>query len=416
MERIHPRLENPDYIFRRTKDDDPEVWRLLCDKLRQNASVIIYNDETLIPAMENAGISHEDAINYTIHACNWPDAPSYAVVDTMGGSIAWMIMNALIDNGKLRKNFAAIDELYDEVGKRFRDDIRPHIQRYRERYRSGKKQPPTENICITDCFTEGCIDNVRGMYDGGVRYSAIYTLVRHIGTAADIMAALDKVVYTEHDCTLEKMVTALSDDFAKEAPLKTMCLKSPKYGTDSDAADYHAKRLMNMLLDIIDEETVNKDGVRDVISFNVTITDMNHIADGAGLCATPDGRACGAPLSENLSPTVGFNESVTALLNSVSKLPFNRIHAGAFNMRLRRDLVSGDDGLDRLAALTDVYFDNGGMQLQVSVADTAELREAQKHPENYKDLMVRITGYSAVFVDMSPSAQEEIIRRDEIGE
>ena len=60
MERIHPRLENPDYIFRRTKDDDPEVWRLLCDKLRQNASVIIYNDETLIPAMENAGISHAD--------------------------------------------------------------------------------------------------------------------------------------------------------------------------------------------------------------------------------------------------------------------------------------------------------------------------------------------------------------------
>ena len=160
---------------------------------------------------------------------------------------------------------------------------------------------------------------------------------------------------------------------------------------------------------------MNKDGVRDVISFNVTITDMNHIADGAGLCATPDGRACGAPLSENLSPTVGFNESVTALLNSVSKLPFNRIHAGAFNMRLRRDLVSGKDGLDRLAALTDVYFDNGGMQLQVSVADTAELREAQKHPENYKDLMVRITGYSAVFVDMSPSAQEEIIRRYEIG-
>ena len=85
-------------------------------------------------------------------------------------------------------------------------------------------------------------------------------------------------------------------------------------------------------------------------------------------------------------------------------------------MRLRRDLVSGEDGLDRLAVLTDVYFDNGGMQLQVSVADTAELREAQKHPENYKDLMVRITGYSAVFVDMSPSAQEEIIRRDEIGE
>ena len=416
IEHIHPRLENPVYIFRRTKNDDDELWHLLCDKLRQNASVIIYNDETMIPAMENAGISHEDAINYTIHACNWPDAPSYAVTDTIGGSIAYMIMNALLDNGKLRKNFTSIDELYSEIGSRFREDIRPHFKRYRERYRSGVKQNPTENICITDCFTEGCLENVRGMYDGGVRYPAIYTLLRHIGTTADIMASLDKNVYAEHNCTLEEMAAAIADNFEKEIPLRTMCLKAPKYGTDSDAADYHAKRLLNMLLDIIDEETLNENGIRDVISFNVTITDMNHIVDGANLCATPDGRFCGAPLSENLSPTVGHTESITALLNSVSKLPFNRIHSGAFNMRLRRDLVSGDDGLERLAVLTDVYFSNGGMQLQVSVADTAELREAQKHPENYKDLMVRITGYSAVFVDMSPNAQEEIIRRDEIAE
>ena len=79
-----------------------------------------------------------------------------------------------------------------------------------------------------------------------------------------------------------------------------------------------------------------------------------------------------------------------------------------------KNLVAGQDGLERLMILLDVYFENGGMQVQLSVADTAELRDAQAHPENYPDLMVRITGYSAVFVDMCPKAQEEIIRRDEV--
>lgn len=415
MEHIQPRFENPVYIYRWTKEDPRERWELLCDKLRQNSSILVYNDETMVPAMKNTGIAEADAINYTIHACNWPDIPSYAVVDTIGGPIPKMIMGALLDGDRLRRDYPNLDELYQAVADDFRAVVREHFDGYRARYRSGNPLPPSETLSCTDCFTDGTIDAARGMLDGGVRYPVIYTLLRNIGTAADIMAALEEMVYRRQECTLEELAQALANDFQTTPRLRTIGLKSPKFGTDNDTADRHAVRLLTMLLDIIDEESLNDQGERDVVSLNVTITDMWHIQEGATLCATPDGRACGAPLSENLSPTVGVVESVTALLNSVSKLPFSRIHSGAFNLRLRGDLVRDDEGLQRLCALAEAYLENGGMQLQISVADTAELRAAQKHPENYKDLMVRITGYSAVFVDMSRNAQEEIIRRDEMG-
>jgi formate C-acetyltransferase len=172
---------------------------------------------------------------------------------------------------------------------------------------------------------------------------------------------------------------------------------------------------MRDLLDVIDREATNEQGLRDVLTLNVTINDMNHLWQGGAMAATVDGRLAGTPLSENLSPTVGYAQSVTQLLNSVAKLPFDRIHSGALNVRLRRDAVRGKAGLIRLKALIETYFEQGGMQLQISIADTEELRRAQQCPENYGDLSVRITGYSAIFVDMSPTAQEEFIRRDELG-
>ena len=130
--------------------------------------------------------------------------------------------------------------------------------------------------------------------------------------------------------------------------------------------------------------------------------------------STVDGRRKGKPLSENLGPTVGYSKGVTSLLNSVSKLPFDRIHSGALNLRLRKNLVANDIGILRIKALIQAYFEQGGMQLQLSIADTEELKEAQNNPDDYRDLMVRITGYSAIFVDMSKGAQNEFIRREEL--
>jgi formate C-acetyltransferase len=102
------------------------------------------------------------------------------------------------------------------------------------------------------------------------------------------------------------------------------------------------------------------------------------------------------------------------MLRSVAKLPLTRIHSGALNVRLRPNWFAGEEGLTRLADVLRAYFDLGGLQVQLSLVDVETLRDAQRHPERHRDLMVRITGYSAAFVDMTPSAQDEIIRREEM--
>ena len=104
------------------------------------------------------------------------------------------------------------------------------------------------------------------------------------------------------------------------------------------------------------------------------------------------------------------------MLRSISKLPFDRFNSGALNIRIQRQMVSGNEGLHRLAALLRTYFDMGGLQAQLSVVDTKELLDAQINPDAHRDLMVRITGYSAVFIDMCKRAQDEIIRRQEMDE
>lgn len=413
--RINPRYENPVYVYRRTKDRNDKVWRILCDKIRKNASVLVYNDETVIPAFMSAGIEKSEAANYTVHGCNWPDIPAkYCVVGMTGGSIARMILEELVDSEcKPKRVFASADEVMHAAADTFRTSIRHCFYDYRARFRKGRPFLPPETISCTDCFTEGVLENGNTMDNGAVKYPVIYTLLRHIATAADILASIEKNIFREKNFTFAELTEAMRHDFTGYEKIHKYCLTAPKFGTDNDEADRYAVRMMTLLQDIVDQEAVNKDGIKDVISFNVTITDMAHIHEGAQLPASPDGRRKGAPLSENLSPTAGCAESVTALLNSVSKLPFDRICSGALNVRLSKKLVGGEKGLQRLMILADTYFERGGMQMQVSVADTAELRDAQLHPENYKDLMVRITGYSAVFTDMCPAAQNEIIRRDE---
>lgn len=425
---IHPRLENPVYVFRRTEEDDQEVWTTVCDKLRQNASLLIYNDETVIPAMEESGIEAYDAVNYTIHGCNWPDIPGKnAQVHQVGIPMPTLIMQAMFDeNGMPRQQFTGMEDIYEAIEKKWKGIVRKACEDYRRLYgasatqRNEKKEslsiPVFDNLLYcTDCFMEGPLEAAATYRKGNVKYTVFYCLLRYVGTAVDMLAAMEEVIFGKNPIPLEVLAEALKENYVGYDGLRSRLLKAPKYGGDDDRADKHGVRMMKMMQDVVSRETVNpKTGKKDVYIWNVTITDMNHIRVGRELGATPDGRLAGTPVSENLSPTAGMAKSVTALLNSVSKLPFGRVCSGALNVRIAKGMIEGDVGLERLKVLLEVYFRKGGMQCQLSATDTGELKEAQKHPELYKDLMVRITGYSAVFVDMGATAQNEIIRRDEM--
>ncbi|MBQ6789567.1 MAG: hypothetical protein IJO81_05220 [Clostridia bacterium] len=411
LEEIHPRLENPVYVFRRTDRDDTLLFRLAADKMRQNSSLLIYNDETVIPSIIYTGVETGDAVNYTIHGCNWPDIQGLNTYRVFHMPLPVLIMESLFD-GELnpKGDLTDVDSIYDLIGKRFREALR---QKYAEVLSERNTPFYREYLRVSDCFKKGVLEAaVAG--ESCIKYPFVYSRLMNIGTAADMLSSLEYNVCAGK-VSADRLCAALKADFEDYDDVLKLCINAPKYGHDDERADRHARRLMTFLTDIVNEETKDPEtGERVIYAPTITITDMGHIEEGMQIGATPDGRRAGAPFSENLSPSKGQSASVTSLINSVTSLPFERISSGALNVRLSSDMVSGDSGLDRLTSVFDVYFRRGGMQMQLSVADRETLRAAQADPDSYRDLMVRITGYSAVFVDMAKAAQEEVISRDSL--
>lgn len=413
LRRYDVRYKNPVYIYRYTPEQNEADWKLCCDLVRQNASILIYNDLTMIPAMMNGNVEEKDAVEYTLHSCNWPNlAGQDMLVHCLEIWPVERILKILMNDDKtLRRPYAGMDEIYEALFEDYHKEVLQVYENYRQRFET---EPLPWLLTAAECFMADTAETTRCLWDGGVKYPLIQHAFRNVATAADILSAIDWVVYQNGYCTLEELIAAAASDFAGQEPLRKKCRQAPKYGSDDPFANAHAARMMEGMMAIGDAESV-AEGKRVVYHTYTTTTDMWHLDRGRGTMATPDGRHAGDPLSENLSPTVGVTTGgVTALLNSVASLPLNKVNAGAFNVKLQRSWVSGDEGLERLMTLLEVFFEKGGMQVQLSCTDAAELRAAQKDPEKYKDLMVRVTGYSAIFVDMNRRAQEEIIRRDEV--
>lgn len=412
LERVIPGLENPVIVLRYTSDMPDSIWRIACDKMRNNSSFMVYNDENVIPAMIHCGIEKDDAYTYTMHGCNWPDIPGQErPISGCSVSLPHYFHKALID-GEEPNN---IDELYNRFANLIKSDIDRCFENARQ-YRKKWNEYAPGTLRVDDCFYDGPIANARSWGIGGVKYGTLLGSIRFIGTATDCFSAIDELVFSSEKVSIGELRKALENDFNGYEPLRQLCLNAPKYGRDDDRADKHAVRILNIVTGIFDQAS-QLDSSDGLIATRCLTTDMGHIGEGWGLGATPDGRHAGKPFSDNTSPYPGScTKGITAMFRSITKLPLNRFNSGALNVRIQRKFVSGDDGLERLMALLRTYFDMGGLQVQLSIADTNELRSAQLNPEAYRDLMVRITGYSAVFVDMCKNAQDEIIRRQEMEE
>lgn len=407
---IHPTLKNPVYICRYTKEDSSKWLDILSEKIKENSSLLIYNDETVIPAHLHIGVEKENAVNYSIHPCNWADIDGGSVIEGHCGKPLPFILNEVLHSGR---DFKSMEDIYTATEETYAELLKGRFSEYRKKY--SENAPSTcSTLSLTECFRRGFIDNIDKGAKDRVKYPAVYVYLRNIGTAADMLSTVDHLVFREKKYSLQRLVEAADNNFESDLEILKACKNAPKFGNDDPLADRHAVSLMTRLLDLIDKEATNSQGIRDVITLNVTINDSNHLEDGEVLNATVDGRRKGEPLSENLSPAAGVSHSVTEVMNSVSKLPFDRIHSGALNIRLSSSALKAENAERGIRALMETYFGKGGMQLQFSIVDTNELYAAQKNPEKYSDLLVRITGYSAVFVDMAKGAQDEFIRREEL--
>jgi len=412
LERVVPRFENPVVVLRYTRDLPEAIWRLACERMRANASMMVYSDENIVPAMEEAGISPERAVTYTMHGCNWPDIPGVQRTTMTHFLQLPRLLRACLVEGESMPG--STEALYAAVSAAVAADLEIAFAGERLRRQEWDARAPGA-LRLDDCFLEGPVERGRSWSCGGVEYTHAVVSICGLATAADMVAALEAHGFGHGEVALPELIAALEDDFESREDLRQMLLAAPKFGRDDDRVDDHAVRLLELALEHVGR--ARRAGEPDEIpAFHCLETDMRHRPFGADLGATPDGRRAGEPISENTSPMPGScGRGLTAMLRSLAKLPFHRIHSGALNLRLQPKLFAGEGGLDRLAQVLRTYLDLGGLQVQLSLASVEELRHAQAHPEQHRDLMVRITGYSAAFVDMTPAAQEEIIRREEMG-
>ncbi len=260
-------------------------------------------------------------------------------------------------------------------------------------------------------LTDDCIQKGKDYNSGGARYNNTFVQAVGIGSIADSLAALKQVVFEQEELPLPRFIQVLDDDFrGMEALRQRLLNKTHKYGNDDDYADDLMVRTFRMLFEAIDGRPNTKGGAFRVEMLPTTC----HVYFGEVCLASPDGRRQGLPLSEGISPVQGADrQGPTAVLKSASKMDHVKTGGTLLNMKFSPSLLEGEQGIDNLHSLVRSYFKLDGHHMQFNVVGAAKLREAQAKPEEHRDLIVRVAGYSDYFCDLSKSLQDEIIKRTE---
>lgn len=445
-EQVVPRFKNPVIVVRYAPDmmkAHAVVWRTLVNKMRDSASMMVYNERDIIAAYIKSGADEQDARQFEHFGCNWPTLPGMdgggcwhmqlwcdditdAEREQLKPGVDWQIrpggitqlfMDALYELAD--RDDATIDDFYSRLGAGYGAFMRKKLRRaLTEREILFRQRPGI--LLMQDCFFRETIERGADYLTGGCRYYAVENSFGGFATLVDCLSAVDTLVFRDQALTLRELCDAVKDNFKRRPDIRALCQNAPKLGSDDRFANAHGARALNTLTDAVyqvAEEFRWADTAENRIIIRESIeTDTSHIRMGASLGATPDGRLAGEPLSQNCQPSVGAStKGLTAMLRSMASLPFDRIMSGAQNISILPRLFQGAAGLSLLSSILGTYFELGGLQTQISAVDVEELLDAQINPDAHRDLMVRVTGYSAVFVDMIKSAQDDVIRRELLG-
>jgi len=265
---------------------------------------------------------------------------------------------------------------------------------------------PFLSIIISDCIEKG-----RDYNAGGARYNTDYIQGVGIGTITDSLSAIKYHVFDQKNINMEKLKEVLKDNFIGHEEIRQLFLnKTPRYGNDDDYADDIMKLVFHAFYKEVNGRKNTKGGVYRINMLPTTC----HIYFGSVMGATPDGRRAGQPLSEGISPVQGADRlGPTAVIKSASKMDQAKTGGTLLNQKFTPQLLAGEKGIDSLAHLIRAYFKLGGHHIQFNVVSANTLRAAQKEPEKYRNLIVRVAGYSDYFNNLSKTLQDEIISRTE---
>jgi formate C-acetyltransferase len=268
---------------------------------------------------------------------------------------------------------------------------------------------PFLSLLIDDCIKTG-----RDYHDGGARYNTSYIQGVGLGTITDSLSAFKLQVFETKAVSMAELMEALKNDFQGFEKLRLSLLeRTPKYGNDDDYADSVMQEVFEAYFNAVDGRPNTKGGRYRVNLLPTTV----HVYFGSVVAATPDGRRAGKPLSEGISPVQGMDrKGPTAVLKSAAKMDHVRTGGTLLNQKLSPGLLETQEGMEKWAHLVRSYFRMDGHHVQFNVVDAETLRAAQEHPEEHRDLIVRVAGYSDYFCDLGKTLQDEIIERTEHGE
>jgi pyruvate formate-lyase/glycerol dehydratase family glycyl radical enzyme len=285
-------------------------------------------------------------------------------------------------------------------------DIKVRGNNVIERLYATYMPAPFLSLLIDDCIATG-----RDYHDGGARYNTTYIQGVGLGTMADAMTAIKYHVYDQKALSMDGLLAALGTDFAGHERVQQMLLnRTPRYGNDDDYADGVMQAVFEAYFEAIDGRPNTKGGTYYINLLPTTC----HVYFGSVTNATPDGRKASTPLSEGISPVQGADrQGPTAVIKSAAKMDHARTGGTLLNQKFTPQLLQDDEGLDRLVQLVRAYFRLDGHHVQFNVVDADTLRAAQQHPLQYRNLIVRVAGYSDYFCDLTQALQDEIIARTE---
>lgn len=426
-------LTQPNLTVRYHKNLSDEFMRECIEVIRCGFGMPAFNDdEVIIPSFIEKGVKPEDAYNYSAIGCVETAVPGKWGYRCTGMSFlnfpkALLIaMNDGVDP-------ASGTKLCEGVG-HFRDftDFEQVLECWDKVIREMCRQctiidatcdmvleKDTADI-LCSALTDDCIERGLNMKEGGAVYDFISDLQVGIANLADSLAAMKQIVFEEKKVTPAELWEALQSDFAgeKNEEIRKLLQAAPKYGNDDDYVDQLVVNAYNVYIDEMKKYHNTRYGRGPIggVYYAGTSSISANVPQGAGTLATPDGRKAGEPLAEGCSPSHGADKcGPTAVFKSVSKLPTKEITGGVLlNQKVTPQMLEKEENKQKLAFLLRTFFNRlHGYHVQFNVVSRETLLDAQKHPENHRDLIVRVAGYSAFFNVLSKKTQDDIIERTE---
>ena len=409
-------LELPTWIpqisLRWTDKTPHEVLRYIldCERKDPNKRIAFVNDTPRINGlMKYTGLSYEDAVNYTMIGCNEIALPGGIVFGFDQVNILRSIENTFFNRSEDITKVKTFDEFFDIYKEELFGDLW-EINRIGKGFQDIRNR---DTNIVSNIFIEGCIENAKSISPQSARFIAVCILIG-IPNVIDSLSITKQFVFDEKICFMSELVDAVKNNWQGYEDLRTMIIKKGKFfGNDDDCSNEISNRFMKAL----DEwnSTDNYLGKKWLFG-NLVGYNEHHKFFGDATKATPDGRFDGDMLTFGIGQGNGNDrEGLTALLNSVAKCdPYNILTGPSVtNIMLDEQLVKKDENFEKLVYLFENYFKMGGTHFQLTYVSKQDLIDAQKTPDNYKNLRVRVSGFSDYFVFLNEGLQNDIILRTE---